>query len=316
MLVDTPLAPYFSECVSSEDLDEMNVEIMRNILYKVRDVHLRLQDTRRFQRVYECAEGFVLTHLSSHSQAYLSDFLKLCEKLGGATATLMKVKDKKNTTQHNMETRLRWRAKVYTCVVICHRRFLTTCERLSLLVSPFPLASQNILQFEADRRAINITINSLDTELSRDDRRRLFSEFGTLYPSGHLDLVACDDYEQVRAVMDNSPSFATISSKLSVSADQILEKVSHVFFFFSFFSFLLNLFPCLLFPSLPAVFLRGGNEAMRGDVSSTVQLRHILRVHEDEGTGDQKYNVDRGVHLAGAETQGVGRHRTHRVVMT
>ena len=35
VLVDTPLAPYFSECISSEDLDEMNVEIMRNILYKV-----------------------------------------------------------------------------------------------------------------------------------------------------------------------------------------------------------------------------------------------------------------------------------------
>ena len=86
---------------------------------------------------------------------------------------------------------------------------------------------QNILQFEADRRAINITINSLDTELSRDDRRRLFSEFGTLYPSGHLDLVARDDYEQVRAVMDNSPSFSAISSKLSSSTDQILEKVSH-----------------------------------------------------------------------------------------
>ena len=113
VLVDTPLAPYFSECISSEDLDEMNVEIMRNILYK----------------------------------AYLNDFLKFCDKLGGATSTLMR----------------------------------------------------KILRFEADRRAINITINSLDTELSRDDRRRLFSDFGSLYPSGHMDLVACDDYEQVRA---------------------------------------------------------------------------------------------------------------------
>ena len=138
VLVDTPLAPYFSECVSSEDLDEMNVEIMRNVLYK----------------------------------AYLADFLKFCDGLGGATAILMR----------------------------------------------------KLLQFEADRRAINITINSLDTELSRDDRRRLFSEFGSLYPSGHMDLVACDDYDQVRAVMDNNPAFATISSKLSSSGDHILEK--------------------------------------------------------------------------------------------
>lgn len=139
VLVDTPLAPYFSECVSSEDLDEMNVEIMRNVLYK----------------------------------AYLADFLRFCETLGGATASLMRA----------------------------------------------------ILHFEADRRAINITINSLDTELSRDDRRRLFSDFGALAPSGHLDLVACDDFDQVRAVMDNTPGvLSSIASRLSASSDQLLEK--------------------------------------------------------------------------------------------
>nr|GEU71711.1 V-type proton ATPase subunit d2 [Tanacetum cinerariifolium] len=32
VLVDTPLAPYFSECITSEDLDDMNIEIMRNTL--------------------------------------------------------------------------------------------------------------------------------------------------------------------------------------------------------------------------------------------------------------------------------------------
>ena len=35
VLVDTPLAPYFAETLSSEDLDEMNIEILRNTLYKV-----------------------------------------------------------------------------------------------------------------------------------------------------------------------------------------------------------------------------------------------------------------------------------------
>ena len=35
VIVDTPLAPYFSQCSNQEDLDELNVEIMRNILYKV-----------------------------------------------------------------------------------------------------------------------------------------------------------------------------------------------------------------------------------------------------------------------------------------
>lgn len=53
--MDTPLAPYFSENLASEDLDEMNIEIMRNTLYK----------------------------------AYLEDFNRFCEKLGGATADIM-----------------------------------------------------------------------------------------------------------------------------------------------------------------------------------------------------------------------------------
>lgn len=34
VLVETPLAPYFGECLTSDDLDEMNIEIMRNTLYK------------------------------------------------------------------------------------------------------------------------------------------------------------------------------------------------------------------------------------------------------------------------------------------
>lgn len=37
---------------------------------------------------------------------------------------------------------------------------------------------QNILAFEADRRAFIITINSFDTDLSKDDRARLFPKNG------------------------------------------------------------------------------------------------------------------------------------------
>lgn len=74
VLVDTPLAPYFQDCLSEEDLDELNVEIIRSTLYR----------------------------------AYLEDFNRFCERIGGATWDIM----------------------------------------------------QPILEFEADRRAINITINS------------------------------------------------------------------------------------------------------------------------------------------------------------
>ncbi|KAF9583638.1 H(+)-transporting V0 sector ATPase subunit d [Lunasporangiospora selenospora] len=55
VLVETPLAPYFMDCLSAEDLDEMNIEIIRNTLYK----------------------------------AYLEDFYKFSLSLGGPTAEIM-----------------------------------------------------------------------------------------------------------------------------------------------------------------------------------------------------------------------------------
>ncbi|VDI59819.1 V-type proton ATPase subunit d-like [Mytilus galloprovincialis] len=116
VLVDTPLAPYFIDCILEQDLDEMNTEIIRNTLYK----------------------------------AYLEDFYAFCQETGGATADVM-------------------------------------CEALS---------------FEADRRAFIITINSFGTELTKDDRSKLYPHCGKLYPAGLARLALADDYDQVRAVAD------------------------------------------------------------------------------------------------------------------
>ncbi|KAL6143425.1 hypothetical protein ACLB2K_054120 [Fragaria x ananassa] len=138
VLVDTPLAPYFSECITSEDLDDMNIEIMRNTLYK----------------------------------AYLEDFYRFCRKLGGATGEIM----------------------------------------------------SDLLAFEADRRAVNITINSIGTELTRDDRKKLYSSFGLLYPYGHEELAICEDIDQVRGVMEKYPPYQSIFSKLSYGESQMLDK--------------------------------------------------------------------------------------------
>jgi V-type H+-transporting ATPase subunit d len=55
VLVDTPLAPFFVDCISEQDLDEMNIEIIRNTLYK----------------------------------AYLESFYQYCQTLGGTTAEVM-----------------------------------------------------------------------------------------------------------------------------------------------------------------------------------------------------------------------------------
>ena len=60
----------------------------------------------------------------------------------------------------------------------------------------------NFLQFEADRRSIIITINSFDTELSKDDRQKLYPRCGKLYPDGLNSLSRADDYDQVKQVCE------------------------------------------------------------------------------------------------------------------
>lgn len=59
-----------------------------------------------------------------------------------------------------------------------------------------------ILSFEADRRSLNITINSFGTALSKDQRSKLFPSLGRLYPEGTSALARADDVDQVKAVLD------------------------------------------------------------------------------------------------------------------
>lgn len=116
ILVDTPLASFFQECISEQDLDELNIEIIRNTLYK----------------------------------AYIESFYSFCKNLGGTTADVM-------------------------------------CE---------------ILAFEADRRSIIITINSFGTELTKEDRAKLYPKCGKLYPYGLLALSQADEYESVKNITE------------------------------------------------------------------------------------------------------------------
>ena len=115
VLIETPLAPYFKGSLSHQDLDELNIEIVRNTLYK----------------------------------NYLEDFHRFA-------------------TEHP------------------ELKGTTTAEVMS-----------EVLEFEADRRAINITLNSFGTELSKADRKKLYPEFGRLYPEGTLMLSRADDVEGV-----------------------------------------------------------------------------------------------------------------------
>ena len=115
VLIETPLAPYFKGSLSHQDLDELNIEIIRNTLYK----------------------------------NYLEDFYKFVN------------------------------------------------EHPELRGTPTAEVMTEVLEFEADRRAINITLNSFGTDLSKHDRRKLYPEIGRLYPEGTLMLSRADDIEGV-----------------------------------------------------------------------------------------------------------------------
>jgi len=99
--------------------------------------------------------------------------------------------------------------------------FLHLCKSLGGSTSR---VMTELLSFEADRRAVEITINSLGTDLSRDDRRRLFPEMGKLHPFWHHALASCDDYDQVRSVVEENPERTSMASPLAKLAENAVEK--------------------------------------------------------------------------------------------
>jgi V-type H+-transporting ATPase subunit d len=65
---------------------------------------------------------------------------------------------------------------------------------------------------------------SIGTELTRDDRKKLYSNFGILYPYGHDELSVCEDFDQVRGAMEKYPAYQGIFAKLSFGESQMLDK--------------------------------------------------------------------------------------------
>lgn len=127
VLIETPLAPYFKGSLSHQDLDELNIEIIRNTLYK----------------------------------NYLEDF--------------------HNWVNNNPD----------------------------VAGTPTAEVMSEVLEFEADRRSINITLNSFGTELSKQDRKKLYPNFGKLHPEGTLMLSRADDAEGVRIAVDGVHDYRT-----------------------------------------------------------------------------------------------------------
>ena len=135
VLIETPLAAYFKGSISHHDLDELNIEIIRNTLYK----------------------------------NYLEDFY----------------------------------------------RFIN--EEASLKGTPTQEIMAEVLEFEADRRSINITINSFGTELSKTERKKLYPSFGRLHPEGTLMLSRADDVEGVRIAVDGVLDYRTMIDQTNSS---------------------------------------------------------------------------------------------------
>ncbi|KAF2753556.1 vacuolar ATP synthase subunit D1 [Pseudovirgaria hyperparasitica] len=135
VLVETPLAPYFKGSLSHSDLDELNIEIIRNTLYK----------------------------------NYLEDFYQWVNSDPEVSGT-------------------------------------PTSEVMS-----------EVLEFEADRRSINITLNSFGTELSKADRKKLYPNFGRLYPEGTLMLSRADDVEGVRIAVDGVGDYKSFFDQTGLS---------------------------------------------------------------------------------------------------
>ncbi|OLY77568.1 V-type proton ATPase subunit d [Smittium mucronatum] len=137
VLVDSPIAPYFRECLSAEDLNEINIEIIRNTLYRT----------------------------------YLEDFYKFCNtELNPTTAEIM----------------------------------------------------TKLLKYEADSRTISITINSFGTELTKDERKRLYPMLGDLYPDAQDKLSKTDELDQVKLILEMYPDYKNLlGSNMSISRGEM-----------------------------------------------------------------------------------------------
>lgn len=130
VLIDTPLAPFFKNCLTADDLDDLNIEIIRNRLYK----------------------------------NYLEGFVEFVE---------------------------------------------------AEFTSPDSEIMLKLLSFEADKRVINIALNSLNNaDLSSEDKLSLFPSFGKLYPVYHSELSQVDDIEQLKLLVETVGEYKELFSSV------------------------------------------------------------------------------------------------------
>lgn len=127
-------------------------------------------------------------------KAYLEDFYTFCCSLGSETAEVMG-----------------------NILKVLHHSSLSFLSSLrEQIYSPLPK-----IKFEADRRAINITLHSFGSDIGRDDRQKLYPNFGYLYPEGLDRLARCDDPDQVKASMEGFGIYTDLFNRASNEAKTI-----------------------------------------------------------------------------------------------
>jgi len=71
-----------------------------------------------------------------------------------------------------------------------------------------------LLQFEADRRCINITLNSFGTELSLETRRDLYPTIGLLYPEALEIMAEAEALDKVKEAVSSIPEYHELFESL------------------------------------------------------------------------------------------------------
>lgn len=141
VLIDTPLAKYFHSCLTINDLDDLNIEIIRNTLYK----------------------------------EYLEDFHNFC---------------------------------------------------VTQLPSPSNEVMDRLLSFEADKRSINILINSFSSnEVTAEDKNKMLPSIGLL-SNLKEQLTHCTDLEVIKSLITSVGAYSNFfdeSSTTTSSASASLE---------------------------------------------------------------------------------------------
>lgn len=154
VLVDTPVAPYFSEYFDSE---------------------LRSDEPfHELQAAYSEVELDIITNMVT--KLWLEDMYRYCSSLGGETAVAMRA----------------------------------------------------LLEFEADKRALSITINSFGTALndqfSRDsERRALYCNFGTLYPEGVESFSKVGDMAQLASALEPYSTYRRLWNRAQSDGTSFLD---------------------------------------------------------------------------------------------